>query len=111
MPYYELFDGMGYWLGVEETEPVPPGDAPTLSAYPNPFRDSTTLIFELPRPGRAEVRVYDLSGCLVDVLFDDEVPLGPAYCRFDAGDLPSGVYIIRVDSGSGSASLRSILIR
>jgi hypothetical protein len=103
--------GVGYWLGVEETEPVPPGDAPVLSAYPNPFRDSTTLIFELPRPGRAEVRVYDLSGCLVDVLFDDEVPRGPACCRFDAGDLPSGVYIIRVDSGSGSASLRSILIR
>ena len=35
-------------------------------AYPNPFNPATAISFELREPGEIEIRVYDISGRLID---------------------------------------------
>jgi hypothetical protein len=50
---------------VETTSAVgPDSDMPSLrlDVSPNPFRQQTTLHFELPEAGEAELRVHDASG-------------------------------------------------
>jgi hypothetical protein len=39
---------------------------PAILAWPNPFRDSVEIQFELQKSGKAEIVIYDMSGKLVD---------------------------------------------
>ncbi|MBN1434113.1 T9SS type A sorting domain-containing protein [Candidatus Fermentibacterales bacterium] len=82
----------------------------SLGAFPNPFADEVLLEIELPAPGRAALRIFDLTGRLVSTLLDTTMPAGPASCSFDAGWLPAGVYIARLRAGDACSSLRLILV-
>ncbi len=39
-----------------------------LQNYPNPFNPSTTIEFQVPRSGNAEIRIFNLAGQLVKTL-------------------------------------------
>lgn len=64
--------------------------------YPNPFNVSTVLAYHLPVAARIRLVVYDLMGREVAVL--EEGPRTPGRHRvvWDAGHLPSGVYVSRL---------------
>ena len=101
--------GVGCWLGVEEeAEPPVPSDGLTLRVFPNPFRGSATLVFELTHPGQADLRLYDLSGRLVEELFSGDMVSGPMSCLLDGSRLPSGVYLARLQAGDQSATVRLV---
>ena len=71
----------------------------TLSAnYPNPFNPETTIRYVLPQAGQVHLAVYDLLGHEVAVLVDEPKPAGHHATRFDAGDLPSGAYVYRLEA-------------
>lgn len=103
-------------------EPVPGGDPLprefTLEAnYPNPFNPRTTIAFDLPAPSVVSLRVYDVSGRLVDVLLADEA-MGAGrnevawQGRDTAGRVVSaGIYFYRLDAGDFSATKRMTLIK
>ncbi len=63
-----------------------------LSNYPNPFRDATTLRFQLARPGRVRLAVHDVLGRVVAMPVDGFMTPGDHRLSFDARRLPSGVY-------------------
>ena len=50
-----------------------PGAGISLRAWPNPARASTHISFELSRPGRARLDVFDLSGKSVLTLMDRDL--------------------------------------
>ncbi|MBL4755534.1 MAG: T9SS type A sorting domain-containing protein, partial [Flavobacteriales bacterium] len=65
----------------------------TLKAYPNPFSDYTTIEFSLSGEEKAELRVYNLAGEEVVLLFNERTVAGQQYqVNFDAGALGGGVY-------------------
>jgi len=76
-----------------------------LRNHPNPFNPGTTIAFELPRDMRVSLRVYDVSGRLVDVLIDDQiVRQGSNAVDWRGRDLtgrlvPAGVYYYRLEAG------------
>ncbi|MDT8323171.1 MAG: T9SS type A sorting domain-containing protein [Bacteroidota bacterium] len=67
--------------------------------HPNPFNPSTSISFTLFREAEVKLRVYNLLGRLVATLRDDVLPAGEHSVRFDAGALPTGVYIYRLEAG------------
>src|SRR5688572_25860221 len=70
------------------------------SVYPNPFTSSTTIEFEFAHPTDVVVAVYNLSGDKVAELFNGNVEAGQSYkVQFNGENLPSGVYIYRIDGG------------
>ncbi|NOS86292.1 MAG: T9SS type A sorting domain-containing protein [Ignavibacteria bacterium] len=61
--------------------------------YPNPFNPVTTIKFGLPKTANVTLKVYDILGREVSILFNN-VPLnaGTVVYNFDGTDLASGVY-------------------
>jgi len=68
--------------------------------YPNPFNPSTVISFQLPVNSHVTLKVFDVNGREVATLADGELRSGEHVVVFDANNLPSGVYIYRVQAGN-----------
>lgn len=97
-----VFQDIG-WFG----NPVLSASTPTPlkleldGGAPNPFRVRTSIRYALPRPGLAEMGVYDVSGRLVRKLMSNWLPAGSGSIVWDATNeagqrVPAGVYLYRV---------------
>ncbi|MDZ7288582.1 MAG: family 10 glycosylhydrolase [candidate division KSB1 bacterium] len=64
--------------------------------YPNPFNPVTTIAFDLPNSGTAELVVYDMLGREMLRLANEPMAAGRHTVQFDASPLPSGVYYYRL---------------
>ena len=65
--------------------------------YPNPFNAVTTIQFSLPQKEIISIKVYDINGRELETIVHDVVMTGKHTFRWDAGDLPSGIYFIRME--------------
>ena len=83
----------------------------TLSAYPNPFNPSTAIRFSLSRDDAVKLRVYDVNGRLVQTLLERTMPAGEHRIMFEAGNLPSGMYIARLENSAVSKSEKLMLVK
>jgi Secretion system C-terminal sorting domain len=69
---------------------------------PNPFSESTTISFTLPKPEHVTLTVFDANGSTVKVLKDEELPAGTHTAVFNASEAPSGIYLYRLVAGGFS---------
>jgi hypothetical protein len=61
--------------------------------YPNPFNNSTMIVFEAPEAVRdAQIRIYNASGQLAGAFVSSNFAAGRSEWRFDSSALSSGVY-------------------
>ena len=79
--------------------------------YPNPFNAETSIAFELPRGGKASLKLFDLLGRETLTLADQSLDAGRHEIRFDARDLPSGVYVFRLECGGVRLSRKLLLLK
>jgi hypothetical protein len=79
--------------------------------YPNPFNPSTTISFSLSKAGMIDLGVYDLTGRRVATLADGMRAPGTYEVTFEAGNLPSGLYIYRLQSGERSLARTLTLLK
>jgi uncharacterized lipoprotein YddW (UPF0748 family) len=77
-------------------KPTVPATFALYQNYPNPFNPITTIVFDLPKPGTAQLIIYDILGQEVLMLLDEPTPAGRHEAHFYAHDLPSGVYYYRL---------------
>jgi len=77
---------------------------------PNPFASKTTIEWQTSRTGEARVRVFNMVG---EELWVQRVQAksGANKVTFDGGDLPAGVYLYKVESGSDTFTGRMALQR
>ncbi len=101
--------------GIDDHVPADPGKAVRLHQNrPNPFGAGTALAFDLLRPSRVTLRVYDSAGRLLRTLLDDEARGAGQHEAFWDGrdaagrEVVSGVYLCLVEAG-GSASARKLV--
>ncbi len=66
--------------------------------YPNPFNPTTVINFQLPAVSDVRLVVCDLLGREVRTLVNDRRPAGSYSVEFDASNLPSGVYLYRLQA-------------
>ncbi len=86
-----------------------PGDFDLAQNFPNPFNPSTEITFTLPKAAQVSLRVFNLLGQEVATLVDEYRTAGTHRTTFDAQNLPSGMYIYRLESGAQSVSRRMML--
>ncbi|MBX2819580.1 MAG: DUF1501 domain-containing protein [Rhodothermaceae bacterium] len=79
--------------------------------YPNPFRDQTTIRYELDQPGPVQLQVFDLQGRMVKELTQGTQPAGEHSVTFSAGRLPAGTYMCRLSANGSQETRKMILVR
>ncbi len=79
--------------------------------YPNPFSASTNLSYSLPKPMQVKLAVYDILGREVKLLVDAHQEAGIYNLKFDAGNLPAGVYLARIELDHLRFTKRMLLVR
>ncbi|MEM0961034.1 MAG: DUF1501 domain-containing protein [Bacteroidota bacterium] len=74
----------------------PEADGLRLAVAPNPIASRGRVTVSLDAPTPATVEVLDLQGRVVRLLADGALPAGDTALPFEAADLASGVYLVRV---------------
>ena len=74
--------------------------------YPNPFNPVTAFSYDLPEKSEVNISIYSLSGHVVAELVNGVVEPGKRKEVWDAGNLPSGVYLIRMEAVSTETNSR-----
>lgn len=77
--------------------------------YPNPFNPVTTIRFALPSASHALLTVYNILGQQVAVPVNRDLSAGSYEIRFEAHELPSGVYFYRLET-EDAARVRSMIL-
>lgn len=107
---YIQTDETGLVLGTSNGEDLPDqwsprSDAPITSkpAYPNPFKGSCTLVFQLQNEGNVKVQLLDKPGHVVETITDQTFDAGYYNLIFDPADLetslePGKIYQIKIIS-------------
>jgi hypothetical protein len=79
--------------------------------YPNPFNPSTTIEFSVPKPEKLKIEIYNLLGQNIETLLNKPIPAGSHEVEFNARDLPSGVYLYRIEAGEFQQVKKMVLLR
>jgi Mg-chelatase subunit ChlD len=79
--------------------------------HPNPFNPTTTIEYHLGVASEYSLTLYDALGRMLRVLDSGYKPAGTHTYVFDATDLPSGVYLYKLETAGFSETKRMILSR
>jgi len=91
----------GQILGLDgKTTGLRPGWIRLLPPRPNPFNPIAWIEFELDRPARVRLQLFDLRGARAAQLLDASRGPGRHRLLLDAGGLPAGVYFCRLSAGN-----------
>jgi len=118
--YYRLESvsaiGLTETLGAVSVEVAVPHTFKLYQNYPNPFNPNTTIKFDLPRPERVSIKIYNILGQEVKELFDEPKKAGYHVEQWDGTDklgrpVASGLYIYRIIAGEFVQAKKMVLIR
>ena len=79
--------------------------------YPNPFNPTTEIVYDMKDAGTVSIKVYNMMGQEVAVLVNGEVTAGRHNVTFNATNLPSGLYVYKMETESFSAMNKMLLIK
>lgn len=79
--------------------------------YPNPFNPVTTINFTLPFSGYVELKIYNMLGEEMITLVDEYKNHGNYSVQFNGTNLPSGIYLYRINAGKYSEARKMLLIK
>ena len=109
------FEDIGWFMPRTTDVPPGPGNVALASAIPNPFTVTTSIGFDLPRAGHADLLIYDLAGRAVKHLISDDLPAGAHVATWDGRDdggrkVAPGVFFYRLVGPGVQASKRMVRV-
>ncbi len=79
--------------------------------YPNPFNSTTTINYTLPKSADVNISIYSLEGEHMETLINRNKSAGYHTIRWDAENLPSGVYLYRIRTGKFDKVKKCMLLK
>jgi len=79
--------------------------------YPNPFNPSTTITYSIKSDGFVNLKVFDMLGTEVANLVNEFQDAGNYSVTFNAANLPSGIYVYKIEASSFTDTKKLILLR
>jgi len=67
-----------------------------LTIYPNPLEDKTNINFNLSTSSEVSIKVFDITGRVVEVLIDENKQEGNHSVIWNASQFDNGVYLIKL---------------
>jgi hypothetical protein len=106
------FDGTFKYYNLSESIEIGVPDKFDLAQnYPNPFNPATVISYQLPASGMVSLKVYNVIGQQVAELINEVKQAGVHTVEFIAANLPSGVYLYRLNAGSYTSTRKMMLIK
>jgi hypothetical protein len=96
---------------VASLEEEVPQEMGLAANYPNPFNPETVIRYNLNKDVQVRLNVYDVLGRNVATLVDDYQTAGSYSIRWNALNLPSGIYFYRLQAGPFSQIRRMTLMK
>lgn len=82
-----------------------------LGNFPNPFSEATTVAYEVNEQTPVTITVFNVQGHQIVELADGVKPPGYHEAPFEATDLPSGTYFVRLKTPTDKQSDRMVLLK
>jgi len=82
-----------------------------LQNYPNPFNSTTTITFTLPEASEVSIKIYNLLGEEIENLISDNFTAGSHSINWNAGDLPSGIYLCKMQLRGYQKIIKLLLMK
>jgi uncharacterized membrane protein len=90
---------------------IVPAEYALQQNYPNPFNPATTIKFNIPKEDFVNITVFNSLGEKVATLLDAVMSTGSHTITFDANGFASGLYILKMTSGSFSNTIKMNLLK
>jgi hypothetical protein len=90
-----------------------PGQIKLMPNYPNPFNPTTTIHFSLGQSSDnpVELNIYDITGRLVESLVNEKMNSGEYRIKWNGLNQPSGVYFLRLKTGTNEHLQKITLLK
>jgi phosphatidylserine/phosphatidylglycerophosphate/cardiolipin synthase-like enzyme len=108
---YKESGGSSTITGVEEQKSDMPASYELSQNYPNPFNPTTVISYQLSVNSMVSLKIYDLLGREVRILFNGIRQPGKYLATFAGTGLASGVYFYQLQSGNFVNTKKLILLR
>ena len=105
------FDGRAQYSDVVKVEVFSVTTLELKQNYPNPFNPSTNIKFNIPSSGYVNLSVFNLVGEKVKEIVNEILSEGEYNLKFDASNLPSGIYIAKLSSDNFNQSIKMTLLK
>ena len=85
---------------IDDETSVTPGTFRLLQNYPNPFNPSTQIKYDVKEACQVLLVLYNINGQVVNVLVNSYQQKGVYIVDLDLQDIPSGIYLYKIQMGS-----------
>lgn len=94
-----------------EPEMVLPNYIQLFPSYPNPFNATTTIRFSVEANTHVSIKIFDITGRLVETLINESLTPREHDIKWNASNLPSGVYFIQLQSREFMENQKILLLK
>ncbi len=81
----------------------------SLSNYPNPFNPTTRIAYSMVSEGNVKITVTNIMGQTIATLVNGSAKRGTHYVNWNASDMPSGIYFLRMET-TGFNTMRKMVL-
>jgi len=82
-----------------------------LNSFPNPFAESTTINFFVPKTGKVTLAVFDIRGKKITTLLEENMSAGDHSFKMYSSGLSPGIYFCKLQTPSGNKTNKLIVLR
>jgi len=79
--------------------------------YPNPFNPVLNIDFDINQAGLVKVEISDITGAIVNIVYDGYMTMGKHQKSWNSENLPSGVYFVSLQAGGNSLTKKVVLLK
>lgn len=101
----------GEWLDRPDDMKVVPLVTSLGDNYPNPFNSVTNIPLSLATEANVSLKIYNISGQLVETLIDGFMEAGTHDIKWDASEYSSGIYFYKLKTGDKVVTKRMTLLK
>ncbi len=78
--------------------------------YPNPFKENTTISYQINNYSQVKICIYDIMGSLVNTIVDEYMPAGKYSVNINAADYKMGIYLYTLSSEMNTVTKQMFVI-
>ena len=101
---------MVFSFNIDDSNPIP-SEFALEQNFPNPFNPKTIIKFSIPNNGLVKMGVYDIMGREVEILINKKMMAGRYSIIWNGNNVPSGVYLIRIESDNFKQTKKALLLK